>query len=319
MPYGGMGMGVGLTTMAMFIATPQLDMPDRNEGFVVPEGHLLTCALPSPNFDMQRLLLAPSDAMFDSSVNCTDSSGPSAGNGGVWAQAAEAACARADGTNLPSMVLSAAPTVHNHAASATYAMLFENAATTPTGPTSLATAVNAVAPVSVDADVTQVALIVSPAGTAPADARVAVNATSSVVIYDHVVESKWAADRIVFLDFDAEALQGLPSGAIVLQMSPDETDTRADGNTADGNTVVPTEGALTLAWPTFAPDVVANIGAPLMRLETYVLADTLLELVTLQDDTANVVVYLGGSVSVVGFEFRRDRIALVEDAPGHNR
>jgi hypothetical protein len=173
------------------------------------------------------------------------------------------------------MVLSAAPTVHNHASSATYAMFFENAATTPTGLTSLATAVNAVAPVSVDADVTQVALIVSPAGTAPADAPVAVNAASSVVIHDHVVESIWAADRIVFLDFDAEALQGLPSGAIVLQMRPDETDTRADGNT-----VVPTEGALTLAWPTSAPDVVANIGAPLMRLETYVLADTLLDLVT---------------------------------------
>jgi hypothetical protein len=211
------------------------------------------------------------------------------------------------------MVLSAAPTVHNHASSATYAMFFENAATTPTGLTSLATAVNAVAPVSVDADVTQVALIVSPAGTAPADAPVAVNAASSVVIHDHVVESIWAADRIVFLDFDAEALQGLPSGAIVLQMRPDETDTRADGNT-----VVPTEGALTLAWPTSAPDVVANIGAPLMRLETYVLADTLLDLVTLQDDTANVVVYLRGSVSVVGFEFGRDRIALVEDAAGHN-
>lgn len=52
-------MGVGLTTLAMFIATPQLDMPDRNEGFVVPEDHLLTWVLPSPNFDMQRLLLAP--------------------------------------------------------------------------------------------------------------------------------------------------------------------------------------------------------------------------------------------------------------------
>ncbi len=59
MPYGGLGMGVGLTTLAMFIATPQLDMPDRNEGFVVPEDHLLTWVLPSPNFDMQRLLLAP--------------------------------------------------------------------------------------------------------------------------------------------------------------------------------------------------------------------------------------------------------------------
>jgi hypothetical protein len=42
------------------------------------------------------------------------------------------------------------------------------------------------------------------------------------------------------------------------------------------------------------------------------------DLVTLQDDTANVVVYLRGSVSVVGFEFGRDRIALVEDAAGHN-
>jgi hypothetical protein len=144
------------------------------------------------------------------------------------------------------------------------------------------------------------------------DAPDAVNAATSVVIFDHVVESIWTVDRIVLLGFNAEAPDapdGLLGGAIVLQMRLDETDTHADSSPD----VVP-EGALTVSWPTAASDITADSDAPLIPLETYVLADTLSDLVTLQDDTAHVLVYLGGSVNVLGFELGRDRIVMVEDA-----
>lgn len=314
LPYGGMGMGVGLITLSMHFATPQSDIPDDNEVCALPEENLLLWAIPSPDCNMQGLLSSPADATFDGSLNGPDRSVQSAGQGGGWAQAAEAVSLHPHGTTLPSMALPRAQTVDSAAPTVTYAMFIENAANRQTGPETSSTDVGAATPESSYNynNVTQVVPIVSPARPMSVDAPDAVNAATSVVIFDHVVESIWTVDRIVLLGFNAEAPDapdGLLGGAIVLQMRLDETDTHADSSPD----VVP-EGALTVAWPTAASDITADSDAPLIPLETYVLADTLSDLVTLQDDTANVLVYLGGSVNVLGFELGRDRIVMVEDA-----
>ena len=53
--------------------------------------------------------------------------------------------------------------------------------------------------------------------------------------------------------------------------------------------------------------------APAMQ-ERFLLAHELSNHLVLDADTANVVVYMGGEVSVTGFTFGRDRIAFIEDA-----
>ena len=311
LPYGGMGMGVGLITLSMHFATLQSDIPDDNEVCALPEDNLHIWAIPSPDCDMQGLLSSPADATLDGSLNGPDRFVQSAGQGGGWAQAADAVSLHPHGTTLPSMALPRAQTVDSAAPTVTNAMFIENAADRQTGPETSATDVGAATPVSLYNynNVTQVVPIVSPTRPMSVDAPDAVNAATSVVIFDHVVESIWAVDRIVLLGFNAEVPSGLLGGAVVLQMRLDETDTHADSSPD-----VVLEGALTVAWPTAASDITADSDAPLIPLETYVLADTLSDLVTLQDDTANVLVYLGGSVNVLGFELGRDRIVLVEDA-----
>ncbi len=116
---------------------------------------------------------------------------------------------------------------------------------------------------------------------------------SAAMVLEHVTASVKILDAMALPDFGSD--DG-PNGAIILGL----------GSLAPAQESIDLTGADTLVTE-------AHPTATLAVQERFVLAQDPASQLVLDADMPNVIVYLGGDVSVTGFTFGRDRIAFIED------